>query len=54
MEAERHATNMTAGVWQLIQKFFILLTDSTTLRFTAAGATLPARRIRILPINKHD
>jgi hypothetical protein len=32
---------------------FSIWTGSTALRFTAAGAPLAARRIRILPMNQH-
>jgi hypothetical protein len=32
---------------------FTLLTGSTALRFTAAGAPLAERRIQILPMNQH-
>jgi hypothetical protein len=32
---------------------FSVWTGSAALRFTAAGAPLVARRIRILPMNKH-
>jgi hypothetical protein len=32
---------------------FTLLIDSTALRFTATGAPLAARGIRILPMNQH-
>jgi hypothetical protein len=34
-------------------RIFTLLTGSTALRFTAAGASLAARRIQILPMKQY-
>jgi hypothetical protein len=34
-------------------RIFTLLTGSTALRFTVAGASLAARSIQILPMNQH-
>jgi hypothetical protein len=36
-----------------VGRIFTLLAGSTALRFTATGAPLAARRIRILPTNQH-